>query len=298
MTAPSEGMLPFLAARLGGEDVADLRRVWRSYLPKGKAVRDACGLMHYGTGAMGEAVLMLPEGAGPHPAVVLMHDHGGRFDIGWRKMVTGAGSDAALYEGRHLADWLVAQGYAVFCADALGWGSRFAGGYDQQQALAAQAMQAGWSLAGIVAAEDLQAFDWLSRQPEIDATRIGVMGFSFGGFRAWQLAALEPRVRVCTAVGWMGRRADLLHDGGTLVRGQSAFYTLHPFLRADYPEMAALAADRPLFMRVGDSDKHFPKADFGPLGALGADVGTFAGAHTFPRDIQDMAAHFLGRHLR
>lgn len=295
MTAPSDSMLPFLAERLEGQRIT--RADWLRFLPTGTARREA-DLMHYGTGAVGEAVLLVPEGPGPHPAIVLMHDHGGRFDIGWRKMVAGQGSDAALYDHRHLAGWLVSRGYAVFCADALGWGSRFAGGYDQQQALAAQAMQAGWSLAGIVAAEDLQAAAWLRSQPQIDPNRIAAFGFSFGGFRAWQLAALDPQIAVTVAIGWMGRRADLLHQGGTLVRGQSAFYTLHPFLNADFPQMAALAADRPFFLRVGDGDKHFPHAERAFAEVDASDSALFPGGHTFPRYQQEMAVEFLDRHLR
>lgn len=303
-------MLPFLAERLEraqslafqppfAEWQARVRHMWQGFLPQGKTVQQGDRLRHV-TGDVGEFILMRPEGDGPHPAIMLLHDHGGRFDIGWRKMVAGQGSDAALYEGRHLADWLVARGYAVLCHDALGWGSRVAGGYDEQQALAAQAMQAGWSLAGITVAEDLGCAEWLAAQPGIDPTRIGAMGFSFGGFRAWQLAALCPRIRATVSIGWMGFRADLLRDG-TLVKGQSAFHTLHPFLDADYPDLAALACDRPLYLRVGDADRHFPRpeAAFDRIRQIASvDAATFAGAHVFPLVEQEMAALFLDRHLR
>lgn len=304
-------MLPFLAERLEraqtlafqppfAEWQARVRDVWRGFLPQGRT-KESGGKLRHLTGDTGEFILMRPNGDGPHPAIILLHDHGGRFDIGWRKMVAGQGSDAALYEGRHLADWLVSRGYAVLCHDALGWGSRGAGGYDGQQALAAQAMQAGWSLAGITAAEDVGCAEWLARQPGIDPARIGAMGFSFGGFRAWQLAALCPPIRATVSIGWMGRRADLLHDGGTLLRGQSAFHTLHPYLDADYPDLAALACDRPMFMRVGDADRHFPRpeAAFDRIRQIAPiDAETFSGAHVFPLAQQEMAGEFLDRHLR
>lgn len=329
MTTPSEAMLPFLADRLGrdcrfafrppfAEWQQALRRHWLAMLPGGdiasrpigKAGRLSLHRFRYGTGAEGEAALLLPDGKGPFPAIVLLHDHGGEFSIGWRKMVAGHGGDAHIarhYDGRALADWLSTRGYAVLITDALGWGSRFAGGYDQQQALAAQAMQAGWSLAGIVAAEDLQGLHWLAGRPEIDPHRIAAMGFSFGGFRAWQLAALEPRVRATVALSWIGRRKDLLHAKGTLVKGQSAFYMLHPELDADFPDMAGLAADRPMFLRVGGHDRHFPPAAVEPAfaalrqiaraadGAL--DAALFDGAHHCPLAIQQKAAEFLDRHL-
>ncbi|MBB5539004.1 dienelactone hydrolase family protein [Rhizobium giardinii] len=333
MTAPSEGLLPFLAERIAtnryplairepfGEWQKELRGIWRGGLPPSSAIRSEVledqGTLrrlrfHYPTGDCGEAVLMLPQWHAPHAAVLLMHDHGGVFDIGWRKMVSceaGKAHAERHYDGRFLADDLVRQGYAVLICDALGWGSRFAGGYEEQQALAAQVMQAGWSLAGLVAADDLAAFDWLGRQPEIDPTRVGTLGFSFGGFRAWQLAALEQRVRACAALSWAGTKQDLLAAGATLLKGQSAFYTLHPHLAvlADFPNMAALAADRPLFMRTGSDDRHFQAKSAqhffavvekaaGTIG-MQPDLGIFLGAHSFPKDTQRLMANFFKRHL-
>ncbi len=333
MTAPSEALLPFLTERIAthryplavrepfGEWQKELRGIWRGGLPPSSAIRSEVledqGThrhlrFHYATGDCGEAVMMLPQGRGPYPAILLMHDHGGVFDIGWRKVVScdaGKAHAAQHYDGRFLADDLVAQGYAILICDALGWGSRFAGGYGEQQALAAQVMQAGWSLAGLVAADDLATFDWLSRQPEIDPTCIGTLGFSFGGFRAWQVAALEQRVRACAAFSWAGTRRDLLVPGATLLKGQSAFYTLHPHLTmlADFPHMASLAADRPLFMRTGSEDRHFQTESAqhffaivekaGGASGMQPELGIFFGAHSLPKSAQGMALHFLKRHL-
>ncbi len=329
MTAPSDALLPFLSERIAntsyplacrepfGEWQRELRGVWRAGLPPVNSPRsevlDESGKFRqlrfdYATGDQGDAVLLMPETDGPHPAILLMHDHGGVFDIGWQKMVcseAGRSHAAQHYDGCFLADDLVEQGFAVLVCDALGWGSRFAGGYAQQQALAAQVMQAGWSLAGLVAADDLAAFYWLSRQPEIDPARIGTFGFSFGGFRAWQLAALEQRVRACAALSWAGTRQALLAPGSTLLKGQSAFYTLHPHLAAlaDFPHMAALAADRPLFMRLGSEDRHFPKdgaehffeelKKANAVFKVSSDTCTFPGAHNFPKSIQELATLFL-----
>ncbi len=46
------------------------------------------------------------------------------------------------------------------------------------------------------------AIDYLERRPEIDATRIGVYGWSMGSYWAPQIAAHDPRVKAC--VGAMG----------------------------------------------------------------------------------------------
>ncbi|NTF33433.1 dienelactone hydrolase family protein [Rhizobium skierniewicense] len=333
MTAPSEELRPFLAERIAthryplafrepvSEWQAELRSIWQAGLPPSGIssfqMLDNRGnsrhlLFQYASGDIGEAMLMLPDNQGPHPAILLMHDHGGVFDIGWRKMISGEAGEAHVakhYDRQFLANDLVKQGYAILVCDAIGWGSRLADGYAEQQALAAQAMQAGWSLAGLVAADDLAAFDWLSWQPEIDPARIGTLGHSFGGFRAWQLAALEQRVRACAAVSWAGTRFGMLAPGMTLLKGQSAFYTLHPHLAAiaDYPDMAALAADRPLFMRTGSEDRHFPAGsardffcrleDAGRAFGKRPDNAVVPGGHSFSNENQTAAMAFLRSHL-
>lgn len=43
--------------------------------------------------------------------------------------------------------------------------------------------------------------DWLEQRPELDGTRIGVIGRSLGGFYALHTAAHEPRIKACVAWG-------------------------------------------------------------------------------------------------
>jgi dienelactone hydrolase len=220
------------------------------------------------TGAITEALMLLPPGPGPHPAVLLLHDHGSAFAIGKEKMVTpwddpaGAAYAAAWqarhYDGVSLGDALVARGFVVLAADALGWGSRQGNGYEAQQAVAANLMQFGLTLAGVIAAEDAQLARWLAQHPAVDACRVGVLGFSFGGYRAWQAAALCAEVTAGVAASWMGRLGDLMRPGGNQLRGQSAFAMLHPALggRLDYPDVAGLAAPKPMLFLSGRQDRH------------------------------------------
>lgn len=91
-----------------------------------------------------KAYLLVPQGivAGDKcPAVLMLHDHGARFDIGKEKLVRPIASvledgeedhiiKSSLqwldkyFDGVYLADSLAAQGYVVLVADALYWGER------------------------------------------------------------------------------------------------------------------------------------------------------------------------------
>lgn len=87
--------------------------------------------------------LLVPDTAenGRCPALVMLHDHGARFDIGKEKLVRPIagvlpyGTDDHVYrsseqwthkyfDGVHLADSLAASGYVIFVTDALYWGER------------------------------------------------------------------------------------------------------------------------------------------------------------------------------
>ncbi|SER95732.1 Alpha/beta hydrolase family protein [Tranquillimonas rosea] len=307
-------------ARRRGQ-VADWRAAvlaaWRDLLPphdappEGEAHGERVRLT-YATGAEAEGRLILPDGPGPHPGLLLLHDHGGRFDDGHARMFAdgpGADARARFYGGAAPAEVLRAAGFAVLCLDAIGFGGRWHGGYEGQQRLAAALSGLGWSLAGVTAAEDAQAARWLAEHPAVDAARVGAFGFSFGGFRAWQAAALCPALGAVASAGWMACRADLMRPGAPLLAGHSAFHFLHPGLshRADFPDLAGLSR-APLFLRSGRGDRHMPEdsvaAAWAQIAAIRAAAGDTAPdnafhphGHTCPPDVLHDAAAFLRAHL-
>jgi dienelactone hydrolase len=272
-------------------------------------------------GALGDrvpALYLRPRGSGPHPAVVLLHDHGARFDIGKEKLIRPlAAAPESTHEaarawarryfgGRFVGDTLVDAGFAVLAIDALGWGGRSRPGLarDDQQALANHLLQLGHSWAGIIASDDLRSHRWLREQPEIDPGRVAVLGFSMGAFRAWQLAAVCEEVSACAAAHWMCTREGLLRPGEHTLVGQSAFSMLHPGLAAelDHPDVAALIAPRPLLLFGSPEDKLFPwdavQQAWKSLGrawdrGAGLQTLTTAGGHGFDLQQQRSAAAWL-----
>ncbi|MEH0523111.1 dienelactone hydrolase family protein [Streptomyces stelliscabiei] len=214
--------------------------------------------------------LLTPHGTGPFPAVLLLHDHGARFDIGKEKLVRPWSDESRLpsaqawadryFGGRFVGDELARRGYVVLAVDALGWGDRGPVAYEDQQALAANLYNLGSSLAGLMAREDVRAAGFLAGLDRVDRRRVAALGFSMGAFRAWQTAALSDDIAATVSVCWMTGLKEVMVPGNNILRGQSAYYMLHPGLarHLDFPDVASIGAPKPMFFLNGGLDPLFP----------------------------------------
>jgi dienelactone hydrolase len=132
--------------------------------------------------------------------------------------------------------------------------------------------------------DTMRAVDYLSSRPDVDATRIGLLGISKGGTETSLTAAVDPRVAVAIPViGVQGFNWALEHDawqaradtfraaldgaardaGGAgvdaaLVRKFYARVSPDIDGRFDAPMMLPLIAPRPLLVINGDSDPRTP----------------------------------------
>lgn len=215
------------------------------------------------------ALMLVPKSSGPHPAVLLLHDHGARFDIGKEKVIEPFGETAEKmasaqewkmkFGGKFIGDELAKRGYVCLSVDMLNWSDRGGGGYAGQQALAANLFGMGSSFAGLIAREDLRAAEFLATRPEVDAGRVAAMGHSVGGYRVWQLAALSEYISAGVSVCWMTTYKGLLYPGNNILNGQSFYTMLHPGLSKflDFPDVASIACPKPMMFLCGNRDKLF-----------------------------------------
>lgn len=220
------------------------------------------------------AYLLVPEGKGPFPAIVLLHDHGAHFSIGKEKMVRPfhvapeVMEDAdqwarQCYDGQYVGDYLARHGYVVLAVDALFWGERGrkeGTSYDAQQALASNFLQMGASWGAFINVDDMRSAEFLASLPFVDKERVGSLGFSMGAYRSWMLAALTDVVRASASICWMNTTEHLMTLTNNQNKGGSAYAMLIPALRRylDYPHVASIACPKPTLFFNGTRDKLFP----------------------------------------
>ena len=220
-----------------------------------------------------EALVLVPDGEGPFPAVNLLHDHGAHLYIGKEKMIRPFGVEQAviddadawaknLYGSQYVGDYLARHGYVCFSADAPMWGERGREeGVDRSKydIIAGNRMMLGRDLCGFMHYDDIAATEFMATLPWVDPQRIGCMGCSMGAYRAWMLAALSDRIRAGAAICWMVT-TDVQMSTADGKREYGGFANCLPGLRQwlDYPDIASLAAPKPMLFINGTQDHLFP----------------------------------------
>lgn len=287
------------------------------------------------------AYLLIPKGLSERaPAVVDLHSHGGMFLFGKEKVVDLTPNHPVMtdyhernYDGRPTATELVRRGYVVLTADTFMFGERrlildedLASGWDRsayspetvqrlnqkcrakESTLAKSLALAGVTWPGIVNWDDSRAVDYLAARPEVDAARIGCVGISMGGYRSLYLAALDERIAAACIVGFMSTTRPMLRSHIDTHSWVHFLPHLHPQL--DWPELAALAAPRGLFVQQCRQDRLFPLEGmeqaleriarlYASADAADSYVGRFYDApHRWTKPMQDEAFEWLDRRLR
>jgi dienelactone hydrolase len=205
------------------------------------------------------------------PVVVALHGTGGKKEdeLPLLDRLGGLGFLAVAIDGRHHgARTRAGQGSSEYVAAIL----RAYRGSGEHPFL----YDTVWDLMRLV--------DWLSEQPDVDAGRIGMIGFSKGGMELYLAAAADPRIAAavpCIGVqsfrwalennAWQSRVGTFQSAVDTAARDAGVDRLDGAFLKRFYdrvapgvygefdgPQMLPLIASRPLLVINGDSDARTP----------------------------------------
>lgn len=194
-------------------------------------------------------VLTRPEGPGPFPALLYIHAHGNRHDIGIAEMLDGRPA----LQGP-LGPEFARRGYVTLMTELPAFGTRAEPG---ESARAKAALWHGRSLAGQMVGEQASALDWLLSRVDVDAGRTGAFGISMGATLAYWLASVDPRI---AAVAHLCAYADLETLIGTGAHDLHGIYMSVPGLLeiASNGRIAGAIAPHPQLIGIGDLDPLTP----------------------------------------
>ncbi len=227
---------------------------------------------------------------------------------------------------------LARQGYVTIAYDAACFGERHNPATEHYgEAIDFYRRHPEWSMMGKMAWDLSRAVDYLCQLEFVDASRIGSIGHSHGGYTTWFAMALDDRIRAGVAsCGFDTFR----HDGNpfrwshaTALIPRLGFYVTSPYINMrnysgvpdsetiqipfDMHWVLALIAPRSLMLTASDDDTIFPNSGWSTRQAEGRvrpvyerfkagdrfETFYFKGGHGFPAASRDRAFAFLKKWL-
>jgi hypothetical protein len=186
-----------------------------------------------------------PKTAGPWPAVVYNHSHGGNYELGKDEFLQGRE-----YIVSPWADELTLRGISGLCIDHRCFGER----RDLSESEAFKlALWRGQVLWGLMVYDTLKATDYLVSRPDVDPSRIATLGMSMGSVMAQWHAALDERICACLDICCLTDYQSLIARRNLDAHGLYYYVPglLKHFTAAD---VNALICPRPHLALAGDLD--------------------------------------------
>lgn len=233
------------------------------------------------------------------PAIYCYHQHAGNFKIGKSEVVGLAGdSDQAI------AVELAERGYVTFAPDAIAFEERNwtedKSGRASYFELSTRLVQGRTLLAKVL--HDMSVgLDYLESRPEVDKTKIGFIGHSYGGRMAIWSPAFDKRIKVSVSnCGCINYKDSLSRDIGI----QMEFCVPTIMQYGDIEDVVTMAAPTPLYISATDDDKWSKGAqkiyDYArsAFGSSELRLKIWPGKHIFTKEMREEAYLFLDQYLK
>jgi hypothetical protein len=221
---------------------------------------------------------------GPFPTVLYNHAHGGDYGKGKDEVRTGT----AYLQQPPYAEALTALGIAVLCIDHWGFGERRG---RTESAIFKHMLWRGQVMWGMMVYDTLRAIDYLVSRPDVDAGGNAAPRLSMGRPKAWWVAALDERVRVCVDLCCLTDFDALMEAGG--LDGHGIYYYVPGLLKHfTAAQINALIAPRPHLGLAGVFDPLTPAAGLDRIDAELRVAYRQAGAEGAWRLVRSQTGHF------
>ena len=162
------------------------------------------------------AILLIPDKRQQRaPGLLYMHWHAGMYDLGKEQLLKGVAVQPPY------APVCAEKGIVTLAIDSWCFGERKheTNGQQGEQDAFKLMLWSGQVLYGMMMFDEFRALDYLASRPEVDGTRLGTLGMSMGATKAWWLAALDPRVKVCMDVCCLTDYEELIRTHGLKEHG-------------------------------------------------------------------------------
>lgn len=202
------------------------------------------------------AYLLLPDKRPKQASGLLyIHAHGGTYDLGKEELLKGRKVLPAY------APVCAAKGLVTLAIDSWCFSTRKPkkDGREGEWDTFKRMLWQGQVLWGMMMFDEFQAVSYLMSRPEVDPDRIGAFGLSMGSTKAWWLAALDPRVKLCIDLCCLTDFEALIKTDN--LKGHGIYYYV-PWLLKHFQthEINELIVPRPHLSLNGRKDALTPPA--------------------------------------
>lgn len=241
------------------------------------------------------AFIGIPDRPDPAPLVFCHHQHAGNFALGKSEVVGRAGDPTLGYAAE-----LAQRGYVTISPDAIGFEERnWADGADTTWFELATRLAAGRTLLADCLQEISIAIDIATALPEVDATKVGFIGHSYGGRAAIWAPLWDDRITASVSnCGCITYRESLARDTGL----QAEFVVPGILGVADLEDVLTATPHCSTLVIARDDDR-WSRGAAGLREVLASRevrhvvVQIEPGGHIFPSETRELAYRHLDREL-